>query len=78
VVEVVRDGETGLLVPHGDASALAERALTLLGAPDRARALGREGRRIALHRFDLRSMVRRTESVYEELLREKGLVAASV
>ena len=45
--ESVRDGETGYLVPHGDAAALAARMLELAVDPARAAALGRRGRTFA-------------------------------
>ena len=41
--EVVRDGETGLLVPYGDPQATASALLELLLAPQRAAELGRAG-----------------------------------
>lgn len=43
----VRDGETGLLVPHADAPALAHAMLALAGDPARVAALGAAGRRHA-------------------------------
>ncbi len=45
--EIVRDDETGFLVPIGDAQALAARALTLHDDPERAGAMRREARRVA-------------------------------
>jgi glycosyltransferase involved in cell wall biosynthesis len=45
--EIVRDGETALLVPPGDAAALAAALLRLLGDPDLARRLGESGWREA-------------------------------
>jgi len=45
--ESVRDGETGLLVPHGDVPALASALRALLGDRPRVDALGREARRFA-------------------------------
>ncbi|PYE20218.1 glycosyltransferase involved in cell wall biosynthesis [Williamsia limnetica] len=42
--DVVRDGETGLLVPAGDAAALAAAMVTLLTDPDLAERLGCTGR----------------------------------
>jgi glycosyltransferase involved in cell wall biosynthesis len=74
VVEVVVPGETGVLVPHGDDAALAREALTLLRDRERACALGRRGRETAVVRFDLDTMIHRTERLYDELLREKGLL----
>jgi glycosyltransferase involved in cell wall biosynthesis len=50
--EAVADGETGLLVPPGDASALADAVLALIADPTRRAALGRAGRaRVEAH-FD--------------------------
>ncbi|HEX8284204.1 MAG TPA: glycosyltransferase [Pyrinomonadaceae bacterium] len=44
IPEIVIDGETGLLHPHGDADALAARLLSLLGDGARAARLGEAGR----------------------------------
>lgn len=44
----VRDGETGLLVPHGEAEALARTMLALAGDPARVAALGVAGRQHAV------------------------------
>ncbi len=49
----VRAGETGFLVPHGDAEALASRMLELAADPALVERLGRAGRRLAeLHSWD--------------------------
>jgi phosphatidyl-myo-inositol dimannoside synthase len=45
VPEVVRDGETGVLVPPRDPPALADALAGLLRSPDRARALGGAARK---------------------------------
>jgi glycosyltransferase involved in cell wall biosynthesis len=50
--EVVRDGASGLLVPPGDVAALMRAAARLLDDPDQARALARNGRRLAFEQFD--------------------------
>jgi glycosyltransferase involved in cell wall biosynthesis len=44
VLEVLREGETGLLIPPGDASAMAERILELAADSDKRRRLGQAGR----------------------------------
>jgi glycosyltransferase involved in cell wall biosynthesis len=43
----VRNGETGFLVPHGDASALAERLLAFAADPALIERLGIQARRFA-------------------------------
>lgn len=54
VLEVLRDGETGLLIEPGDASAMAQRILRLAGDPELRRHLGRTGRAYVLanHTWD--------------------------
>ncbi len=66
--EIVRDGETGLLVPPGDPDALAEAILRVLGNPMLARTLGQAGRRQVFSRYSLESAVASTERLYGELL----------
>ncbi|HZQ02831.1 MAG TPA: glycosyltransferase [Gaiellaceae bacterium] len=62
--DLVRDGETGLLVPPGEAEPLAAAILALANEPDRAAAMGRAGRRRALERFPEDRCTERTEEVY--------------
>jgi glycosyltransferase involved in cell wall biosynthesis len=66
--EVVRDGETGRLVPPGDADALAEGILDLLLHPERARAMAAAGQRLVRTRFTADAMMAATTRVYDELL----------
>jgi glycosyltransferase involved in cell wall biosynthesis len=65
----------GLLVPVGDAGALAEAILALLEDPELARRLGEEGRRRALQEFDEQRVFATVLAEYRRLLREKGLGA---
>lgn len=51
IPEIVADGETGILIPPRDASALARALSELLGDPARARQMGNAGRVRALARF---------------------------
>ena len=66
---VEADG-TGLIVPQDDPSALAQAIIRLLRDPEGARRVGTAGRAVVEERHDIRTMVRRYESVWEDLLRE--------
>lgn len=67
VGELVRPGATGAIAPKGDADALARALLDALGDPERAAALGAEGRRLAQEELSLDRMVGRLVGLYEEL-----------
>lgn len=69
--EVVVDGVTGLLVPPRDPAALAQAIATVLRDADVRRRMGEAGRERVERCFSLEEMVRRTEDLYEELIREK-------
>ena len=71
--EAVEEGRNGRLVPLGDVQALAQATLDLLAAPERARELGMEGRRMARARFNERLVFDRVKGEYRRLLAEKGL-----
>jgi glycosyltransferase involved in cell wall biosynthesis len=62
--ESVRHGETGLLVPYGDAGALAEALGSLAADPARVEALGAAGRRFA-EGFSWERAAERTEAHLE-------------
>jgi glycosyltransferase involved in cell wall biosynthesis len=66
--EVVIDGETGYLVPPGDVSAFATRAVMLLLDQGLRKRMGEEGRRRVERHFLLRDVAKRYEEVYEGLL----------
>lgn len=57
IPELVEDGRTGFLVERGDAAAMADRLLALLRDPDLRERMGREGRRVAREKFELRKNV---------------------
>ena len=68
VPEIVRDGETGILVPPAAPAALADAVRSLLDDPARAARLGAAGRARAESRFSLTAHVDAVERVYAEVL----------
>jgi glycosyltransferase involved in cell wall biosynthesis len=66
--EIVREGETGLLVPDDDEDALAAAAARLLAHPDEARAMGERGRELIRREYSVARMTRLTLDVYDEVL----------
>jgi len=72
VPEVVREGETGRLVPPHDPRALAAAALDLLRDEPRRAAMGRAARADATTRFRPGPVVDRFEALYRELLEPRG------
>ncbi len=70
--DAVDEGRTGLLVPPGDAAALAEAVVALLSDPDRAAAMGAAGREWVGRRFSSDRMAAETRAVYEEVLKRAG------
>ena len=69
--ESVRHGETGYLVPHGDARALAERMLALAADPGLVARLGRGGRAFA-ETLSWERTATATEAQLSRLLAEGG------
>lgn len=68
VPEVVRDGETGLLVPPGDETQLAAALVALCADVERRKALGARGRERVLGHFAPHQRAERILGLYHELL----------
>jgi glycosyltransferase involved in cell wall biosynthesis len=77
--EALADGVTGLLVPPGDARAIADAVSRLLTDRALADRLGRDARQFITDHLSVERMVSATESLYVELLARKqpALVEAS-
>jgi len=71
--EIVQDGQTGLLVPPEDSSALGEALLRLLRDPGFAASLGKNGREYVASEFSFQRMIQNTDQLYTELLRSRGV-----
>ncbi len=66
--EIVEHGIEGLLVPAGDAQALATAIVSILTDRDRAEAMGRKGRERVQGQFAMGQYVSGVQAVYRELL----------
>jgi len=75
VYRVIRDGETGLLVPPSDSVRLAERMLELLEDPVRARAIGAASQNEVRQEFSVEQTVRKTAALYREVLASSAVAA---
>jgi len=64
--ELVRHGETGLLVPPGEAEPFARAIVELAGDLGRAARMGEAGRRRALADFLEQRCTDRTELLYQD------------
>jgi glycosyltransferase involved in cell wall biosynthesis len=69
--EVVRDGESGLLVPASDEEGLYEAIIRMLDDQGLAERLAMAGRERVRADFTLDGMARKVEAVYEELAASK-------
>ena len=72
IPELVRDGETGLLVPERDAAALAEALLRLYTDRDLGRRLASAGRQLVLREFNLEHSVAQLRALFERDWRMDG------
>lgn len=72
--EVVRDGDSGLLVPPRDSEALAKGMLRLMGLSEaERRSWGERGREYVRNHYGLAQVVGRWEALYHEVLARKGI-----
>jgi N-acetyl-alpha-D-glucosaminyl L-malate synthase BshA len=73
--ELIRDGETGYLLPVGDVEGMAAQAMKILGDDELRGRLGREGRRLATEVFDVERVVPAYLAFYEKILSGSRRVA---
>jgi colanic acid/amylovoran biosynthesis glycosyltransferase len=72
IPEIVRSGESAVVVPEGDAEALGEALVALLRDPSRWPAMGQAGRRHVEAEHDIHRQVERLEALYERLCGTNG------
>jgi len=64
VPELIRPGETGWLVPPGNAAAIADAVAAIVADPEAARAVGRRGQELVRREYDLELNLRRLEQAF--------------
>ena len=74
VREMVRDGVNGFVFEYGDIAAMSQALERFIADPEEARRMGQKGRELVDDRWDIATMQRKTQELYDELLKEKGLL----
>ncbi len=72
VPELIRDGETGYLLPPADAEALARRIEFALSQSERSDLIAMAGRRFVIERYGMERMVAAVEGLYDEVIGRSG------
>ncbi len=65
---IIKDNETGLIVPPSQSEPLAQRMLELLRDPLRARRIGEAAKQMVLRDFNVEVMIQKTTNVYRDIL----------
>jgi len=78
VPELVENGETGIIVPPGDIEALSAAIIELATDPNRRGVMGLRAAAKAQTDFDVSTMVKRYEELYEELFEAARATQARV
>jgi glycosyltransferase involved in cell wall biosynthesis len=71
--EAIIENDTGYTVLSGNDTLMAERIISLLRDPAKARLMGKQGRRVVEERFSSAALLRNTEALYERLFTTKRL-----
>jgi L-malate glycosyltransferase len=73
--EAIIDGESGFIVPPGNADELAQRLAYLLNNADQARSIGRAARKRAEEHFSLAAQLQKTLDLYRGELQRTGVAS---
>jgi L-malate glycosyltransferase len=74
--EAIVEGATGYVVTTGDDQLMAERIVSLMRDPEKARAMGERGRQVVEEKFSCAAQLKRTEELYSGLLERSSAAAA--
>jgi len=72
IPELIRDGESGYLVPERDVDSLSDKLLLLSGDRERWRTMGMAGRKFIEEEFNILSLNKSLVSTYEKLVNSGG------
>lgn len=71
IPEVVKNGESGYLVPERDVNALTERLEFLVLYPRRWEQMGKKGRAHIEKNYDIKKQVQRLEEIYDKIIKNE-------
>lgn len=71
LLEIIDDGNTGLLIPLKCPNLLAEAIIALLKDEKRRKCMGEKGRQRVEQYFDIKVITKQVEALYEDILRGK-------
>lgn len=72
LAEVIKDGETGILVPPEDVEALAQALIKVFQDPNRAKDMGEKGKKIASEKYSWSSIAEKMTRLYRSLCRQNN------
>ena len=72
IPEAVRERETGMLCAPGNPEELARTILKLVGKTGTLKRMGMQARQRAIEHFSLPRMINGVETVYREIIRDRG------
>jgi glycosyltransferase involved in cell wall biosynthesis len=75
-LDLIKDGETGLLVPIGDDQALASKVITLLNDPEKRKSLGTAAREHVLKAYDEQALTDQWVQMWRDVVEGNPLCAS--
>lgn len=69
IVEMIKDNETGMLIPSGDSQAFADKILQLYDEPEKRKAMGQAFYEDAKERFSVENMTQTHISIYKNVIK---------
>ncbi|CAM3290186.1 glycosyltransferase [Sporolactobacillus spathodeae] len=70
IPELIRNGESGILVPEHDTAGLAQALLKLIKNPDQWKPMAKQGRKTVTKLFNAKKQVDELENIYQKVIEE--------